>query len=92
MSDTAPMHHKKKFGKTNRIFFLLFIIFVALMFFIYILLAGILIILGLLLRYKYNLEQEKARLTAYKKNWKQIRREYNTVNANINKTGNKNNK
>ena len=37
------------------------------MFFIYILLAGILIILGLLLRYKYNLEREKARLTAYKK-------------------------
>ena len=67
MSDTAPMHHKKKLGKTNRIFFLLFIILVALMFFIYILLAGILIILGLLLRYKYNLEREKARLTAYKK-------------------------
>ena len=37
------------------------------MFFIYIVLAGILIILGLLLRYKYNLEREKARLTAYKK-------------------------
>ena len=67
MSDTAPMHYKKKLGKTNRIFFLLFIKFVALMFFIYILLAGILIILGLLLRYKYNLEREKARLTAYKK-------------------------
>ena len=68
MSDTAPMHHKKKLGKTNRIFFLLFIIFVALMFFfIFIVLAGILIILGLLLRYKYNLEREKARLTAYKK-------------------------
>ena len=40
------------------------------MFFIYIVLAGILIILGLLLRYKYNLEREKARLTAYKKKLK----------------------
>ena len=68
MSDTAPMHHKKKLGKNKEQNFLLFIIFVALMFFIYIVLAGILIILGLLLRYKYNLEREKARLTAYKKN------------------------
>ena len=67
MSDTAPMHHKKKLGKTKKKNVLLFIIFVALMFFIYIVLAGILIILGLLLRYKYNLEREKARLTAYKK-------------------------
>ena len=77
------MHHKKKLGKNKKQNFLLFIIFVALMFFIYIVLAGILIILGLLLRYKYNLEREKARLTAYKKNWKQIRREYNTVNQKL---------